>query len=275
VLGDVLRHYGKPSSARLAWLSIKSHFVRLSDNNRTFMLKKLQDLEPGVTESMESFLNRCAKLRNDFAEYDLVLEDHLLITQVLSKLSIQWKTRAGLDGKPYDSLVWEEVALALQGEDNARRQSNTKSPEALLPLGWTRRTAGEARPAAGGCEPSGKPSHIPKGHPSTSSPALAAPAAGRPAGPRNAPHVANPQGEPKVSVPVVCWHCQNLGHLWPECQVKPEKWRPTAADRAKGEAKREELRRRKLQGEKDRAAHAAKAATQGEGPSDARASGAL
>jgi len=121
VLGDVvLRLYGEVSSGRLAWLHIKAHFVRLSDNNRTFLLKRLQELEPRDGESMESFLNRCAMLRNDFAEYDIELEHTLLITQVLSKLSIQWKTRAGLD-RPLDALAWMDVALALQAEDNARR----------------------------------------------------------------------------------------------------------------------------------------------------------
>lgn len=282
VLGDIiLRLYGDASSARKAWNTIKGHFVRPSDNNETYLLKKLQELKPGDTESMESLLNRCARLRNEFAEYGLVLQDKLLITQVLGSLSIQWKDRAGLKEKDLSSLSWGEVALALQAEDNARRQSNTKSPEALLPLGWTRRTAGEARPAAGGGESPGKSPSF--SNPSTAS---AAPASGPPRGPWNSSQGAKKEGETHVRVPVVCWHCQKNGHTWTECTEKPSNWRPSQKDRDKGNQARLEMVRRREQSQKDKAAHASKASgtsasSGGAGPSvdgrssDARASGAL
>jgi hypothetical protein len=265
VLSDiVLRLYGKPSSARQAWLAIKAHYVRLSVNNRTYLLKKLQELEPVGAESMEAFLNRCAKLRNDFAEYNLVCEDHLLITQVVSKLSIQWKTRAGLD-RPLESYSWDQVASALQTEDNDRRQSNTKSPEALMPLGWTRRAQGDARAATGDEQ-------------SSSTEGSAAPAAGRFGPPKGkGPKGSNPEGESKVSVPVVCWFCQGVGHTFGECTTKPAGWKASASDKAKAEQAREEMRRKKLQSTRDKAAHAARAASQAteSEPAEARASGDL
>jgi hypothetical protein len=274
VLGDiVLRLYGDVSSARLAWLAIKAHFVRLSKNNSILLLSKLQSLEPRDGESMEAFLNRCAMLRKEFAEYDLVCDDALLTSQVLSKLSIQWKTRAGLDG-PLEGVPWDVVAIALQEEDNSRRMSNTKSPEALLPLGWTRRTQGAAH-AATGDSPSGQHGQ-PKGRDSPVSDAHAAPAAGGPP-PRKgkAPAGATPQGEGKVSVPVVCWHCQKVGHLWGECKTKPAGWKPSAQDRAKAEAARDELRRRREQSLRDKEAHAARLAAQSEEPTEARVSADL
>jgi hypothetical protein len=88
VLGDrVRRLQGGRQSAYDGWHVIKSHFVRLSDTNQTFLLRKLQDLEPKEGEFMEQFLNRCFQLRDEFASYDLELDDKLLVTQVFSKLS--------------------------------------------------------------------------------------------------------------------------------------------------------------------------------------------
>ena len=291
VLGDVVvRHYGAPSSARLAWLSIKGHYVRLSTNNRTYMLGRLQQLEPLEGESMEAFLNRCAKLQSDFAEYGLQLEDSLLITQVLCKLSVQWKSRAGLDG-PIEELGWPEVACALQSEDNARRQSNTKSPEALLPLGWSRRTSAEVY-AAGG-RPSwkgGKAEQLggfaPAYQPRTTSPpkVSSSPRGGSPpkgAGPKGfMPKGQSPQGErstspPAVRVPVVCWCCLEKGHLWSECSSRPQGWKATPEAKAKAEAKRSQIRESILQSHKDKALHAARMAQQDLPPSEGRCSGEL
>ena len=272
VLSDaVLGLFGNPSSACLAWRAIKAHFVRLSANNRLYLLSKVEALEPRDSESMESFLNRCNLLRNEFTEYGLDPEDSLMIAQVLRKLSIQWLTRAKLDGNQAE-FTWSQVAQALQKEDNDRRQSNTKHPEALLPLGWTRRS-GEARAASSGGDPGGEQRNGPKGQASPLADASAAPAAAF--GKGKAPKGAKPQGERSISVPVVCWHCHKLGHLWGECNTKPNGWKPSGDDRAKAEALREEMRRRRLQSEKDKAAHAARAATQSESPTEARCSGAL
>lgn len=276
MLSDVVvRLYGNPSSARLAWLAIKAHFVRLSVNNRTFLLKDMQDLEPREGESMEAFLNRCALLRRKFAEYDLVCDDHLLITQVMSKLSIQWRTRAGLDGS-LDAMSWEQVAIALQTEDNDRRASNTKSPEALLPLGWTRRSGGEPRSGASAQVPPARPRASPHAHVAEGNAAPAMGGSGVPKG--KGPKGPNPQGETKISVPVVCWYCQEIGHLWSECSTKPKGWKPSPGDKDKAEATRNEMRRRKKQSLDDKAAHAARVAgqsSQSEASAEARCSGEL
>jgi hypothetical protein len=272
VLGDiVLRLFGGPSSAKEAWGAIKAHFVRLSSNNRTFLLKRLQELEPREGEFMEAFLGRCASLQMDFAEYDLELEDSLLITQVLSKLSIQWKSRAGLDVS-FESLSWADVSAALQTEDNARRQSNTKSPEALLPLGWTRRIAGEASPALGRQKLDQAPSES-SGFGSAASGGGAAMRGFGP--PRQQPQGRRNTSPDRVRVPVVCWHCQKVGHLWGECSSLPAGWKPSPEDKAKAEAAREEMKRRRLQSHKDKGAHAARAGQDSSSPTEGRCSQSL
>ena len=70
---------------------------------------------------MEQFLNRCFQLRDEFASYDVELDDKLLVTQVFSKLSYQWKKSTGLADSSVETLLWDDVASALQAEDNARR----------------------------------------------------------------------------------------------------------------------------------------------------------
>jgi hypothetical protein len=270
VLGDtVVRLYGMPSSARSAWLAIKAHYVRLSASNRTYLLSTLQKLEPLENETMEAFLGRCAKLQMEFSEYGLVLEDELLITQVLGKLSIQWKSRAGLD-RPLETLSWLEVSSALQTEDNARRQSNTKSPEALLPLGWTRRFSANAFPVTDSLESVSADPECGCGQN-----AYPAGYAFRGYGPSRP----KPQGErnfdpSQIRVPVVCWHCQQVGHNFNECPNLPAGWKPSPEDKAKGQAAREELRRRRLQAQKDRAAHVARA-DQSPAPSEGKCSQTL
>jgi len=243
----------------------------VSSNNCLFLLSKGEAYEPRDGESMESFLNRGNLLRNEFAEFGLELEDSLLIAQVLRKLSIQWKSRANLDGTQSE-YSWPQVAEALQKEDNDRRQSNTKHPEALLPLGWTRRS-GEARVASSGGDPSGEQHSGPKGQASTSADASAAPALAP--GKGKAPKGAQPQGERTISAPVVCWHCHKVGHLWGECNTKPTGWKPSGEDRAKAEALREEMKRRRQQSQKDKAAHAARVAAQSESSGEAHCSAAL
>jgi hypothetical protein len=272
VLRDVvLRLHGHASSARFAWLAIKAHYVRVSHNNDLHLLTKLKALEPRERESMEAFLNRCNLLVKEYAEYDLVCDESLLISQVLSTLSSQWKTNAKLD-RPLAGMSWESVALALQAEDNNRRTSNTDAPESLLPLGWTRRSGGGKVASAEGSPSADQP---PSSHDASAAPAGAGPKGGkgRPKPPtsRGAP----PKGETKVSAPVVCWLCKEVGHLYGECKSDRAGQKPSAQDRAEAEAKREELRRRREQSQKDKAAHAARAASQGESATEARASGAL
>jgi hypothetical protein len=272
VLRDhVLRLHGHVSSARFVWLAIKAHFVRASHNNDLHLLTKLKALAPREKESMESFLNRCNLLVKEYSEYDLVCDETLLISQVLSTLASQWKTNAKLD-RPLAELTWDEVARALQAEDNNRRMSNTDAPESLLPLGWTRRSGG-ARAASGDSGSSGE--QPPSNPDANAAPAGATPKGGKWKPKHAAPKGAPPQGEQRVTAPVVCWLCKEVGHLYGECKSDRAGQKPSAQDRAEAEAKREELRRRREQSVKDKAAHAARAASQGESPAEARCSGAL
>jgi hypothetical protein len=271
VLSDaVMGLFGNPSSSCLAWRAIKAHFVRLSSNNRLFLLSKVEAFEPRDGEDMESFLNRGNLLRSEFVEYGLAPDDGLMIAQVLRKLSIQWKSRANLDG-PQSDLTWPQVAEALQKEDNDRRQSNTKHPEALQPLGWTRRS-GEARVASSGGDPSKEQPSVFKGQAPLPADASAAPAFTRKG---KAPKGAQPKGERTGSAPVVCWHCLKVGHLWGECNTKPEGWRWSPEDRAKADALRDEWLRRRQQSHRDKAVHVARATSQSESPTEASCSAAL
>lgn len=264
VLSDiVLRLYGQPSSAYFSWLAVQRHFVRLSANRQTYLMRRIHELEPRQGEHMEAFLNRCAALQTEFAEYDVPLDESLLITQVLSKLSIQWRTRAGLD-HPIETLTWAIVAEALQAEDNNRRQSNLQSPEALLPLGFTRRSAvseGGARPVqvsvptqTGGAAPARKVvagSHAGQGSSQqggsgpTSGPGSRTQDRGRSRSRSRTP--SRSQGS---RPPLVCWHCLRSGHAWEDCPTLPQDWRPTRQDRIEAERLRQE---RHMQSERDRA----------------------
>ena len=218
VLGDQIRRLrGGENSARDAWQKIKSHFVRLANTNHTFMLKRLQEFEPRETESMESFLNRGYQLRDDFMSYNLELEDKLLITQVFSKLSYQWKLTAGLSDSG-EGKTWEEVAEALQAQDNARRQSNMKAADALFPLGWTRRSSGEGQAKKAGSPPGAKKEGAGGNQPK--------PAEG-------GKKKWNPGKSPRG--PLVCFHCKGE-HVWRKCPNLPEGWKPSEEDREKAYA---------------------------------------
>ena len=216
VIGDKVRRlHGGDESAKESWLKIKSHFVRLADTNHTFLLKRLHELEPRESESMESLLNRCYQLREDFLSYDLELDDKLLITQVFSKLSYQWKLTTGIAGISVDQLSWDEVAIALQSQDNARRQSNTTAADALFPLGWTRRNKGEGKAKKAGSPPREKKEEAGGKQPK--------PAGG---GKKKGNPGKNPRG------PLVCFCCSGE-HMWHKCPELPEGWNPTPEDREK------------------------------------------
>lgn len=213
VLGDhVCRFDGLKDSAHQAWGTIKAHYIRLAANNRAFLTRKLHELEPRDGESMESFLNRCYVLQDEFASYGLVLNDNELITQVFSKLSFQWRQTCGFGDVPEGDLSWADVALALQDQDNKRRHSNTKAPDALLPLGWTRkgRTEGHAKRAS---SPPKKDGIFQKGE-----------KVGGKWGPKE-----DQRGPPLI----VCYVCFEVGHGCNKCPKKPEGWKLTSEAREK------------------------------------------
>ena len=284
----VLRVQGRYGCARMAWLAVKAHFVHLSHHNKPYLQKKLLQLEPGESESMDSFLNRVEKLRDEYAEYGELLDETLLITHVLGKFPIQWVSRSPLN-RPVDSVRWHEAAAALREEDNARRQSNLDHPEALLPLGWSRRrgrpgplasqAAGDARDP-GSSSRQGSSARERRGSPARSGHGAAARGGQRsrstsPA--RAARRRAGGSGTAgSLSPLLVCWHCLAEGHAWQDCPTSPQGYKPSRQDRERGFAKREDLLKRRAQSQRDRANHAARVAAQGATtPSEGRASGAL
>lgn len=289
VLCDVVsRLYGDPSSSYRSWLAIRDHFVRVSANRESYLLSRVHELYPHDGEHMESFLNRCAALQTDFLESGLVLEDRILIAHVFTCLPAQWKSRAGLEGRPISDLSWAEVARALQAEDTSRRQSNLRSREALLPLGFAPRTGGrqqdgDARPVQGDApprastpgrpRPSGSGGRSGGGGPSSSrgvrsftpqrsggSRSRSPPISRSPSGSQSSGQGQRFRSSSQPSaVLVVCWHCKRSGHLWGSCPTRPSGWRPTDADRAEGERLRAE---RTAQSRADKAQAAAARSSQ-------------
>ena len=74
-------------STAKAWEAIKAFFIRAGDHNEPWLDSKLGKLAPAPGESMEVFLNRCERLRNEYESYGLLLDDARLIRQVKLKLS--------------------------------------------------------------------------------------------------------------------------------------------------------------------------------------------
>jgi len=235
ILADQVRRVeGRDDSAHQTWGLIKAHYIRLAANNRTFLTRKLHELEPRDGESMESFLNRCFVLQDDFASYGLTLGDHELITQVFSKLSFHWRQTCGFGDKAEDELNWGEVATALQDQDNKRRHSNTKAPDALLPLGWTRKGKSDGQAKRASSPPKGR---------------SRSPQRGERKEPRG--------GEKETPRPplIVCYACFEVGHGCNKCPKKPDGWKLTPE--AKEKAAR--ILAREKQSHRDRtAARAAK-----------------
>ena len=203
-------------------------------------------------------------------------------------MSIQWRSRAGLD-RAEAEMSWAEVAAALQLEDSARRQSNTSHPEALLPLGWTRGKKdgrdGRALPAFGSTPSRQDPGSSSRGPASSSGKRKASPSrtpssegggGSRPTSPTRAGSRRGGGGEGGSSAPSICWHCLKAGHRWEQCRSRPQGWKPSPDARARAEAMREEYERRRQQSDRDKASHAARSAAQrGSTPSEGRASGDL
>jgi hypothetical protein len=239
ILGDTVRRLVDTwGSSHRAWKAIKAHFIRQAETNRTYLAGKLQQLKPGDSESMESFLNRCQNLVEEYGSYGLEMDQAQLKTQVFQCLSHSWIITARLSGEEISSLPWNEIKERLQAADNARRQSNTKAEDAFLPLGWGNRH-GNAKVGSG--ERSVSP---PKDRGS------AAPAGGykgkkvSPSGPKGSsnPGQGGKQGM-KNDFILVCYYCKKSGHTVGKCKNKPADWQPSQAD--KDEADR--LRRERME----------------------------
>ena len=282
----VLRVQGQYGCARMAWLAVKAHFVHLSHHNKPYLQKKLLQLQPGENESMDSFLNRVEKLRDEYAEYGELLDESLLITHVLGKFPIQWVSRHPLN-KPVDSIRWHEAAAALREEDNARRQSNLDHPEALLPLGWSRKRgragafasqgSGDTRDP-GSSSGSGSFARERRGSPRRSGPGGNRGQRSRSTSPTQASRRRSGSGGSTGGGPplYVCWHCLAEGHAWHDCPTLPQGYKPSKEDKTRALARREELLKRRAQSQRDRANHAARVLAQGSTPpTEGRASGAL
>jgi len=284
VLSDsVQRFLDMPNSAQLAWGAIKEYFVRSSDRMLTYLTAKLFTLSPKPKETMETFLNRCALLKSEYAQYDLELKDSDLISQVLSNLSRPWLLATGLhvDG-PRRS--WAEVSRLLQTEDNARKQSDNRAPDQLLPLGVTRsevqnpgrQAGGQANQAGGSSNGQGSRSGGNRTPSTNASGGTQQRSAGanqrngqrsRPGSRGSSPdrRVAprRDQGSGptrKVEVPPVCWLCLKTGHKYEDCPDKTAASRWTPENRAEADRIRKELKRTMQDG---RASVATAAGTQG------------
>ena len=215
----VLRLTGEDTAVQ-AWETIRGFIIREAATNKSMLQAKLLALSPGETESMESFLNRCERLRSEYAQYGETLETRDLALRLFSVLSLQWRTAVRLhtEVRDVEGLSWEELKSALTLEDNNRRQSNTHVPDALLPLGQAR-SKGAAK-GADGVRPSpsaGAPRHSPALPRAQSAGGRQAPAPG------GTPHGSRPKGRrsDRPLPPIfVCWFCQQ-GHTLTACPTVP------------------------------------------------------
>lgn len=246
ILSDVIRRLqGQQGAAGKAWDAVHDHYVRLADTNQTYLMGKVRTLAPKEGENMEAFLNRCQALRDEFEAYNLQLDDNLLVTQVFSSLSHQWKQSCGLNQLSTAQISWQMASQLLQAEDNSRRQSNTEAEDALLPLGWTRRSKGGARQAEGRPKSSSDPSshaHAAGGRKGDS---------GSSGGGGARDRTKDDRRGDKGSSLIVCYCCFKTGHGCGACPTKEEGWRLTPEAKAKAD----QIRRERMeQSSRDRAA---------------------
>jgi hypothetical protein len=233
LLADKVRRlHASPSPSFAAWEAIQAHFVRVSDSNFSYLAGRLATLVPGHKEDMEVFLSRCEKVRSEYDTYGHVLSDETLIRQVMVDLSRPWQLVANPGCLPIPALNWEDVSRALQTEDNARRQANTKAHDAQLPLGWLpAKHSGTARVSQARAESSDSDSS------SDSESETCSESHG---------HVARAQGSWKMKKgkkprrPLVCYRCQKPGHVWTKCHLTAEGdgYEPTQDAKDKAQAAR-------------------------------------
>ena len=241
VLGDKCRLVGGfPGSARLAWETIRTYYVRLSENTSFFLLKKLKDLRPSKNETMEVFLLRCDLLREEYARYGLQLEDSDLIRQVFSSLERMWLFALGGTQDSLARLDWGTIKTLLLHEDTSRRQANLSVETTMFPLGH-RTSGGQASVTS----PQSSPAHSrtpspprwrqrksPRGSRDTSPVVGRRPSTDLGAGPSS---VTGPEGGRRgrrrpPSEPV-CFYCKKPGHMANNCSSCPPGWTSTEEDR--------------------------------------------
>jgi len=192
---------------------------------------------------MESFLNRCNKLREEYRTHGFMLSSSDLVIQVFSRIDATWRSSPGLprDGAtPVQSLPWEDVSFSLITEDSQRRQSSITSSTMLLPLGGSRgahasqvdgATSGALDPTYAAAAAAGGPRPPPRG----ASPSR------RVAQRRDATRGPGGATAPGQRVPSVCWICHAVGHEW-RAFPDPRGRTPTDTSRAEVDRIRARLR---------------------------------
>ena len=240
---NISRFYEDPDAGRLAWEAIKAYHVKMAEGNKETLMLKLNALTPGEKESMESLICRCNNLREEYLEYNLVLDDSLLISHLFMQLDPMWRWMCGFADTPTDTLLWADVASALQKQDNQRRQGQKQNPLAL-PLGWIPRDlynkgkVGAAHAAQGeSSEPKEGAANAAQG--SSNSKGFK----GKPGGKSSIldPRNQNPSGTqyPKVGPYFVCFCCLEFGHGLGECPKRTAGLKVTKEQRAKALALRD------------------------------------
>ena len=221
---NIARYCDEPNSGRLAWAAIKAYHVRLAEGNRESLLLNVNSLLPGERESMESYLCRCNNLREEFQEYNLTLDDSLLISHIFSNLDPTWRWMSGFSERPTDTLAWEIVSQALQMQDNRRRQGTKQNPM-ILPLGWVSRELYN--------KPKDAAAHSAQGVNSGAANAAIGGNHQHPKYSKSGPsaHTSGTPGQ-KPSF-FVCFCCLEFGHGSDKCPTRAPGWKVTPQIRAK------------------------------------------
>jgi len=283
VLCDVVhrQQYSDQGSARASWIAIHEHCVRTSPATLSYLQGKLHQLAPTGSEHMESFLNRCNKLREEYRTHGFILSSSDLVIQVFSRIDATWRSSPGLprDGAtPVQSLPWEDVSFSLITEDSQRRQSSITSSTMLLPLGGSR--SGQAMYTDGLDPP---PQDPPYGGAAAAGGSRPPP---RSQSPSRRGMTQGPRGGTTAAqrVPSVCWICLGVGHEFKDCTDLRGRTTFTAESRAEADRIRARLRA-EMRATAARAAVAGTstpaaaipgtASPSGVPPSDGRASAAL
>lgn len=260
----------QPQRAYQAWRAIHLFFVRESSSRQGVLQRQLGALAPGDTESMEQFLERAERLREEYALYSVVLPDRDLVVQVLLRLTHPWRVAVSrLTGEDAEAASWPALREALQREDTDRRASSLSGPDAQFPLGWTpQRPAGGGGGRGGGGAPPAqqRPGGGPRALPAAGEPGApatgSAPGRGRGGAGRGGGRVGAPgrgSGLQRPFVPLesrppiwVCWGCHG-GHKWTACKDYDPNRRFTQAEKDAAKALLDQRQaHRAMQVERDR-----------------------
>jgi len=227
------------NSARLAWDEIHRHFLKTSELTEDSLKSKLISTVPGKTESMRSFLTRLDDLWREFEAHGFEPKEVDFVTQALRALTLPWRNALGeLGRRPNRDIPWVACKEELQNEDNRRRISNLSGPDALLPLGWTKKEGGHLHYAAG--------------ESGTAAAASTGPAKGK--GPGKFKGGGKQERKAGDLDLLVCFCCLKTGHGADKCRNKPANWVLTPEQKAKAM----EIRKQRIaQSQKDKASAAA------------------